>query len=149
MSLTTLSFLTCEFDEMVKKGRKIPELYSIQEYNFVVATSSPPLGKRYLSSAESWPMIIKFLKFCLMRIHLSSLLYAVLMDTAAGNFSSGHSSTIFYPRQRVRHHSRQLHLLPEARKKSPLSFSPHHNNTSPLAFWSLWDTAVLYLKVLR
>lgn len=117
---------------MVKKGRKIPELYSIQEYYCVVATSTPPLGERYPSSTESWPMIIKFLKFCLMRIHLASLLCAVLMDTVADNFSSGHSSIIFYPRQRVRHQSRQLHLLPEARKKS--LFSPLSPNYQPISF---------------
>lgn len=117
---------------MVKKGRKIPELYSIQEYYCVVATSTPPLGERYPSSTESWPMIIKFLKFCLMRIHLASLLCAVLMDTVADNFSSGHSSIIFYPRQCVRHQSRQLHLLPEARKKS--LFSPLSPNYQPISF---------------
>lgn len=131
---------------MVNKGRKVPELYSIQEYYCVVVTATPPLGERYPSSTESWPMIIKFLKFCLMRIHWASLLCAVWMDTAADNFSSGHSSIIFYPRQHIRHQSRQLHLLPEARKKS-LSPTPPppHQTTSPLDFWSLWDTAVLYL----
>lgn len=42
--------------------------------------------------AESWPILIRFLKLCLMHTHLASLLSAVLTDTETDHFSADPSS---------------------------------------------------------